>query len=147
MPAGVLVVILLGALCVDSAVAYLGQQQLRSALVAAANDSAAAALQDSSFYRRGAVRVDPAAAARTVCADLAAQADSDLHGIRVWMSAGGNTVRLEGAATVDAVFGRAIPGFGRRHVRAAATAVAATGPSVPRVRPGVAPVLVACPAG
>lgn len=70
----------------------------------------------------------PARPQRVVCESVAAQADRNLHDVRLWMAASGPTIRLEGTAAVDAVFGRAIPGFGVRKVQASTTAVAATGP-------------------
>ena len=39
MPAAVLVLVILGAICVDFSVAYLAQRQLKDAAVAAANDA------------------------------------------------------------------------------------------------------------
>ena len=47
----------------------------------------------------------------------------------------GPTIRLEGTASVAAVFGRDIPGFGVREVRASTTAIAATGPLASDVGP------------
>ena len=73
VPAGFLVLIILAAIAVDSAVALLGQRQLGDALAAAANDAAGAAISNSTFYGTGRVALDPAAAARTVCVSLAAQ--------------------------------------------------------------------------
>ncbi|HET9076318.1 MAG TPA: hypothetical protein VFN68_05260 [Acidimicrobiales bacterium] len=131
VPAGFLVLVLLAALAVDSAVAYLGRQQLHDALSAAANDAVTAGLNDASFYRAGSLALDPAAAARTVCAAVAAQGDGTLHGITVSMAVEGDTIRLIGAATVDAVFGTAIPGFGHREVRASAQATLQSGPATP----------------
>ncbi|MGH9115466.1 MAG: hypothetical protein ACRDWW_06495 [Acidimicrobiales bacterium] len=127
VPAGLLVLFLLAGIAVDSAAAYLGQQQLRDTLAAAANDAATAGLSGSSFYQGGAVRIDEANAARTVCLDVVAQSGSDLHGVQLWMGVTPTTVRLSGAATVDAVFGRLIPGFGHRHVRASASATVTSG--------------------
>jgi hypothetical protein len=123
VPAGFLVLIILGALAVDSAATYLGQQQLHDALEAAANDAVTAGLSNGAFYANGAILIDPAAAGRTVCQDIASQSDQDLSSVRVWMAVDGATLRLEATATIDAVFGQAIPGFGRRQVRAEATAV------------------------
>lgn len=136
VPAGFLVLILLGALAVDSAAAYLGQQQLHDSLEAAANDAATAALSSQAFYARGAVIIDPAVAARSVCLDIASQSDRDIHGIQLWMAVEGPALRLRATATVDAVFGRAIPRFGQRHIAANAAAVVAgheittNGPSI-----------------
>jgi hypothetical protein len=135
VPAGFLVLILLGALAVDSATTYLAQRQLRDSLTAAANDAVTAGLSNPAFYGRGAITLDPAQVAREVCLSISAQADSDLHDVRVWLAVQGAAIRLQGAATVDAVFGRAIPGYGRRHVRASTTAAAATGPTALGVPP------------
>ena len=123
VPAGFLVLIILAALAVDSAAAYLGQQQLHDSLAAAANDAVTAGLSNQSFYANGAVVLDPSAVGRVVCLTIAAQSDSDLHGLILRMAVEGASVRLEGTATVDAVFGRAIPGFGQRHVKADVRAV------------------------
>ncbi len=128
VPAAFLVLVVLGALAVDSAQTYLAQRQLRDSLTAAANDAVAAGLSGSTFYSHGNLAVDPGQAARVVCESVAAQADRNLHDVRLWMAASGPTIRLEGTAAVDAVFGRAIPGFGVRKVQASTTAVAATGP-------------------
>lgn len=133
VPAGFLVLMVLAALAVDSAVAYLGQRQLHDALAAAANDAVTAGLDDASFYRRGALALDPAVVAGTVCADVAAQHDSGLHAVTVRMSLAGDSVRLSGRAAVDAVFGRAVPGFGRRSVSAVASATVADGLAAPAV--------------
>jgi Flp pilus assembly protein TadG len=128
VPAGFLVLMILGALTVDSAGAYLAQRQLRDALTAAANDAATAGLSNRSFYGGGILTLNPAQTATVVCASVSAQANQDLHDVRLWMATQGPTIRLEGTATVKVIFGRAIPGFGTRTVRAETTAVAATGP-------------------
>jgi hypothetical protein len=123
VPAGFLILVTLAALAVDSAATYLAQQQLHDSLVAAANDAVTAGLSNQSFYSRGSVSIDPSTAGRVVCLTVAAQSDSNLHGLRLWMAVNGTAIRLRGAATVDAVFGRAIPGFGQRHVNADVQAV------------------------
>ncbi len=123
VPAGFLVLVTLAALAVDSAATYLAQQQLHDSLVAAANDAVTAGLSNQSFYSRGAVSIDPRAAGQVVCLAVAAQSDSNLHGIRLWMAVNGPAIRLRGTAVVDEVFGRAIPGFGQRHVMADVQAV------------------------
>jgi hypothetical protein len=128
VPAGFLVLILLGALAVDSAVTYLGQQRLHDTLAAAATDAATAGIDNGSFYRSGRVVLDPAQVARTVCLSVRAQNQSGLLDLRLWVAVDGNRVGLEGTATVDAVFGRAIPGLARRQVRADVSAVAADAP-------------------
>jgi hypothetical protein len=139
VPAGFLVLILLAALTVDSAVAYLGQEQLHDALSAAANDAATAALDSRSFYDSGVITLDQTAAGRAVCISVLAQNSSNLHGLQVWMAVDGNSVHLKGQARVDSVFGRAIPGFGQHTVRASVSAVATQGPLASGSAPGAAP--------
>lgn len=146
VPAGFLVLIALAALAVDSAVAYQGQQELHDTLVAAANDAASSAVDRSSFYGTGAVVLNPSEVGQIVCQSVASQHSSELHGTQLWLAVQGPSVRLIGESTVNAVFGRAIPGFGTRHVRATVDAVAAMGPTE---RPSVAaqspnPTLLSC---
>ena len=129
VPAGFLVLVLLAALAVDSAVAYLGQQQLHDALSAAVNDAVSAGLDDPAFYRSGSLILDPATVDRTVCAAVAAQGDPGLHHLQLAVAITGSSVRVAGVATVDAVFGRAIPGFGRRSVSSSAQASLESGPA------------------
>lgn len=144
IPAGFLVLVVLAALAVDSAVAYLGQRQLHDALAAAANDAVTAGLDNASFYRRGALTLDPAVVADTVCTDVAAQHDSGLHGVTLRMSLSGDAVRLSGRASVDAVFGRELPGLGTRSVSAAASATVSDGAAVPAVTSFPASVPLQC---
>ena len=128
VPAVFLVLILFGALTVDSAVVYLGQRQLHDALLAAANDSVGAAVDDGAFYQQGRIVLDPTKVAVVACASVLAQHMSDVHGLKLWVSTGGRSVRLQATADVDAVFGRVIPGFGQRSVHAVAVATLADGP-------------------
>ncbi len=136
VPAGFLVLVALAALAVDSAVAYLGQQQLHDALVAAANDAASSAIDHSAFYGSGSVVISLPAAEQVVCQSVVQQHVSQLHQVKLWLGVNGAEVRVIGEAKIDAVFGRAIPGFGSRQVRAAVDAVAATAPGE---KPGPAP--------
>jgi Flp pilus assembly protein TadG len=144
VPVGFLVLILLGVMAVDSAVAYLGQRQLADALAAAANDAATAGLSNTEFYTGGEVVLDPTTVVAVACASLAAQGDTDLHGVRLWVGVAGRSVELAARGTVDTVFGAGIPGLGTRTVRAVAIAQAEETP----VAPGPTPVVmtpVSCP--
>lgn len=142
VPAGLLVLMLLGAIAVDSAVAYLGQDQLRDTLGAAANDAATAGLDNATFYRGGTVTLDPALTDEVVCQAVAAAADRQLRDLHLSIGIQGDTVHVTGTATIDEVFGRVIPGFGRRTVRAQATAIAVEGGAAARpVRPVQAPMV------
>jgi hypothetical protein len=146
VPAGFLILVILAALAVDSAATYLEQQKLHDALVAAANDAVTAGLSDQSFYSRGALTIDPGAAARVVCLTVAAQSDGNLHRLRLWMAENRTAIRLQGTATVDAVFGRAIPGFGRRRVTAAVQAAVTAQPRAGSTRALTEPLLpLTCP--
>jgi hypothetical protein len=129
VPAGFLVLLLLGALAVDNGAAYLGQRELESNLQAAATDAAGAAVANGAFYGQGAVEVDPVEAADVVCQDLAAQGASSLLDTTVKLAVVGTAVFVQGHAEVAAVFGSRIPGFARRPISAEATAVAEQGPT------------------
>lgn len=124
VPAAFLVLIILGALAVDSAAAYLGQRRLTDTIAAAANDAASAALSNQNFYRSGEVQLDPAVAAEVVCQSINAQANRDLNDVRVSMAVDGAAIRIHASATVDAVFGRSLPDMARRQVQADTAAVA-----------------------
>jgi hypothetical protein len=130
VPAGFLVLIILAALAVDTAVYYLGQQQLRDALAAAANDSVSAGLNNGAFYGNGRITLDPALVDDVACRSMASQNVSGLHHLRVSAVIMGNSVRLMGVADVDAVFGKSIPGYGHHTVRATATAELANDPKL-----------------
>ncbi|HVA74728.1 MAG TPA: hypothetical protein VNF71_09205 [Acidimicrobiales bacterium] len=142
VPAGLLVLVLLGALAVDSAVTYLGQQQLHDALTAAANDAAGAAIDSSIFYREGRVVLDGSEAQTIVCESIDAQHFSQLRDVHVWVTVAGPDITVRGTAVVDGVFGRALPGFSTRTVSAGVDAVAVTGATSGAVqaRPGAASV-------
>jgi hypothetical protein len=146
VPAGFLVLILLGAIAVDSGATYLGQQQLQAAVEAAANDAAGASMSNEAFYGHGAVQIDPTVAARIVCQDIAAQQDSRLEDVTLGLDVVGRTIFVDAHAEVPAVFGRLVPGFAQRPVSAEAGAVAAeqTGQSAATLPPASAFEPVAC---
>ena len=139
IPAAVLVLVILGAIAVDSAVVFLGQRELSNGADAAAND-AATALSDASFYQAGGtIVIDPRQALAVVQASLAAR---DMTGVTldgppvVTVARDGTQVCVALSGTVDRIFGPAIPGVARAvhvHARAAATAVrdSDTGPIAP----------------
>ncbi len=127
VPAGFLVLVLLGAMAVDNGAAYLGQRQLADVVAAAANDAAGAALADGSFYGQGRIVIDPTVAAQVVCRTVTASGDTDLHQLQLAVAVQGAAVSVRAVAVVDAVFGRFVPAFRHRVVRAQASAVAAQG--------------------
>ena len=129
VPAGVLVLIVLGAVAVDAAVAFLAQREVSDAAAAAANDAATYAIANRAFYagvRPGTIAIDRDAA---LDATRQAVARRGMRGVTVT----GLEVRVAGprvCVSIDArvgyLFARAIPGVAHStvvHGQAEATAV------------------------
>src|SRR3546814_17995499 len=74
MPAGALIVLLLGAIAFDMSVVFLRQREATSLAVALANDIATAALDEDHFRGTGEYRIDPELA-RTYGLELSAARD------------------------------------------------------------------------
>lgn len=112
VPAGILVLLILGAIAVDSAVVLLAERDLVNRTAAAANDIAGQGLDEGAFYRRGgSVAIDPHRA------DAYAAVTFDDHrrpaGYRSWSGGAttdGGLVIVVARAEVDLIFARAIPG-------------------------------------
>lgn len=115
VPAGVLVLLVLAAVCVDSAIVLLAERELAARTAAAANDVAAAAVDDATFYAGGgAVALDDRLADEYV--RLAFADDRRPGGFRSWTAdaaADGRTVTVVARAEVDHLFAHAIPGVAR----------------------------------
>jgi hypothetical protein len=128
MPAGVLVVLLLGAVAFDLSLVFLRQRQASSLAVDVANDVATAALDEGAFRADGEFRLDPERAGRLAVELVAA---SDLAPVVEDVSVqvlGDDEVSVRLVVRVDYVFARALPGpVDGTEVTAAATAVAAAG--------------------
>lgn len=124
VPAGFLVMVILGSIAVDSGAAYLAQRQLANALTAAADDAATAALANSSFYGTGALVIDPTKAATVVCKAVASQGDADLRNVRLSLAVAGAEIAVRAKASVPAVFGRLVPGLSTYPVEAVVRATA-----------------------
>jgi hypothetical protein len=128
MPAGLLVVLMLGAIAFDLSVLFLRQRQASSVAADLANDLTSAAFDDEVFRATGRFELDPALAAdlgRTFAADSDV-ADS-LVDLTVEVLAD-DAVRVTVAVEVDYVFAGVIPGAADgTTVTASATAVAAAG--------------------
>jgi Flp pilus assembly protein TadG len=125
MPAAVLVFVVLGAIAVDFAVAFLGEREVSNAAAAAANDVAGAALDRDRLYADGALRLDPQEADRAGRAAVAAAGLDDLDDlqVRVDVAAEEPVVTVTVSARVRYVFAKALPG-GPDGVRVEATATA-----------------------
>lgn len=120
-PALLLVVIALGCLSVDVAVAHAARRDLYRTLSAAADD-AAAMLDERMLQRDGTVALDRAAAERVARAHLgvlreslrgeAGSADAPRRVIRSEVAVGDHDVTVSATIEVDRVFLSAIPGLG-----------------------------------
>jgi Flp pilus assembly protein TadG len=122
----VLVLVILGAIAVDSAAVFLGQRQLAEAAATAATD-AAGAISEPTFYRSGMITLDPAEAQRLAEASVAAE---NLHGVQITgpvrVTVAGRQVCVSLSGRVPTIFGRAVPGVPRvTSIHATATATAA----------------------
>ena len=128
MPAGVLVVLLLGAIAFDMSLVFLRQRQASSLATDVANDLATAAFDEEAFRRDGAFQLDPTRAAE-LGTDLVAVSDlSDLIVDVEVAVVGPDEVTVRVVVRVDYVFARAVPGASDgTTVTAAATAIASPG--------------------
>ena len=125
MPAGVLVVLLLGAIAFDLSVVFLRQRQASALAVDLANDLATAALDEAAFRADGTYRIDPERAAELgqVFVEVSDLRDEVLA-IEVDV-VGPDTVEVRLVMAVEYVFAKAIPGASDgTTVEASATAVA-----------------------
>jgi len=117
-PAAVLVVIVLAAIAVDSAIAFLAQREIANAVAAAANDASSMGVGNRSFYEGGSVDIDATTAVRLAEERVAVALDSSrFHRLQVDVaivpagSAGCPArVRIRASARVDALFAKALPG-------------------------------------
>jgi hypothetical protein len=128
VPAGMLVVLLLGGIAFDLSQVFLRQRQASSLAADVANDLASVALDVPTFRESGTFELDPDRAdamGRSLleASDLAA----DITDANITV-ANGDTVTVTVTATVDYVFAKAIPGAAHgTTVTASASAVATPG--------------------
>ncbi len=126
-----LIVVALAAMAVDSSIAFLAQRELANATAAAANDAAAEAVSDASFYQQNRIELS-AATVEAVAVDrvLSLVDRARHHGLAVEAEAVPPTaagcawtVRVRASSRVDELFARAIPGGkGGTDVRATSSA-------------------------
>ena len=141
VPAGVLVLVVLGSIAVDFAVVFLAQRELAGIAAATANDAAAAAISEQAFYRgsagggAGIVEIDDEAARHVVRDALELQAPRGVRVTAVSVQAPGQQVCVALDGEVDYVFAKALPGVAHGTVvHARATATAVEGPAGTRVQ-------------
>ena len=128
MPAGALIVLLLGAIAFDLSLVFLRQRQASSLAADVANDVASLALDVPTFRESGSFELDPERAdsvARSLldASDLAEHLTSATITVSTT-----DTVTVRVTMDVDYVFAKAIPGADDgTTVTASATAVATPG--------------------
>ncbi len=142
LPAAMMILIVLGAIAVDGAVAFLGHRHLADAAAAAANDAAAQAMDEPLYRATGRFTLDPAKALQVVRASLIAQGDPVAAGAVPNLGAGDVlitpgpdplhpvTVIVTLRSQVGFVFSKAVPGAPRVALvtaRASATVVLSPG--------------------
>ncbi len=116
VPAAVLVLLVLGAIAIDSAIVVLAQRDLSNRTAAAANDVAGWALAEESFYRSsgGAMQLDQTRATAFVemtFSELRRPANYEQWSGRAVTD--GTQVVVEATARVRYLFAPAIPGAAR----------------------------------
>lgn len=130
MPAAVLVLVVMGAVAVDSAIAFMAQRELQNAVAAAANDAAVAAIDEERFYACGSLDVTSDRAEDVVLAAFTAGLPEtiDVVGAPDVIVAGGDAnrpvqVTVSARGRVDLLFAPAVGGLARRELTATSTAV------------------------
>lgn len=113
VPAGLLVLILLASISVDSALAYMGQRELQNETAAAANDAATEAIPNSP---NGGLQAGSQAHPDALVAQQIAE-DKVLHpyaggltATNVKTTVAGNTVTVTAEGRVRYIFASAVPG-------------------------------------
>jgi hypothetical protein len=131
MPAAALIFLVLGALAVDAALAFLGERSVSNAAAAAANDAAAAAVDRAAFYGDGRLVLDAGVAREVASSSVAAAGLDHLDGVTVdvVVTPGAPEVTVTVRARVSYLFSAAVPGGPDGvDVEATAVAVAEEGP-------------------
>ena len=110
MPAGVLILLLLGAIAFDLSLVFLRQRQASSLAVDVANDLVTAALDEGRFRAEGTYTLDPEAADRIGRALVGASDLADeVVGLEIEVL-DEDSVEVEVVVALDYVFAKAIPG-------------------------------------
>lgn len=121
-PSAVLIVIVLAAIAVDSAIAFLAQREVANAVAAAANDASSVGVGNRTFYEGGSVDIDPTTAVQLAEDRVAGALDGTrFEGLQVEVTVvpAASTgcpprVRVAASARVDALFANALPGGPRQ---------------------------------
>ncbi len=122
VPAGVMVLLVLGAIAVDSSIAFMTQQELENRAAAAANDAVTVAISEQSLQRAEDAAPDAGVAAEYVRRSLAGarigSAVIDPAAVTVDTDEAAKTVTVRIEADVPYLFAPGVPGA-RTSVRVA----------------------------
>lgn len=110
MPAAVLVLLILGAIAVDSAIGFMAQRNLVAAAGDASNDAASLALDRTQLLGGGHVRLQRDEVARSVDYVLRRDGINDATIDEVTVTADGQSARVRIHRTVHLVFAPIVPG-------------------------------------
>lgn len=132
-----LIVVVLAAIAVDSAIAFLGQREVANAVAAAANDAAGEGVGNSAFYQGNRIDLDPGAVQQVAVDRVTAALDRGrFQGLAVDVTVAPAPgpgcpprVRVHASAKVATLFASAIPGAAHQ------TRVEASAVGVPRQAP------------
>lgn len=120
MPAAILIVFLLGAIAVDSAIVYLEQRQAYNVAFDAANDAAGAGLDRDLVRSTGQFVYDPGRVREVAAATVAASEADDLSLVSARIDAG--VVEVVVDVRVQRLFGQAFGGRAAETIRVVARA-------------------------
>lgn len=109
VPAGIVIVLLLGAIAVDSAIVYLEQRQAYDVASDAANDAAGAAVDRDILRRTGTISYDPGRVETVAAQAIAASATHGLTLVEAGIEPDG-TVAVTVEVEVRRLFGQAFGG-------------------------------------
>jgi hypothetical protein len=115
VPAGVMVLLVLGSMAMDSALAYMGQRELQNLAAATANDAATQLIPASEVSRDG---VDAQLDSTRLAAFVAERfSTSPVESLTITSARGSlvdGQVVVEAEGDVDYLFARGVPGAARR---------------------------------
>ena len=125
MPAGLLIVVLLGAIAVDLSNLQLAERRLRSLTRDAANDAVGAGVDEDALRAGGPIELDPESAEEIARLSMTVHWPETIeHGpVHVTVDTAAGTVSVTASGTVLPIFGRALPGV-RDGTEVTATATA-----------------------
>jgi Flp pilus assembly protein TadG len=128
MPAAVLVFIVLGAIAVDSSLAFLGERQASNLAAAVANDAATQGIDVQRYYATGELVIDPVRVEEVAALALATANLDHVEGLAIDTDVVGDVVVVRVTGSVRSLFGRVLPGGLELHeVAASAEATAERG--------------------